>query len=165
MTMAEYRDHVAAGAAARKADRQAEIAARRKQKRRETLARQSATKAERKARQSERQRIWREANREKARALQKAWRDRNQDKCRADKRARKVAKRITLVRELTKLQRGRCAYCPAKLDGGFHVDHIMPLKLGGPDKRSNLQLACEPCNLTKSAQHPIDFARSTGRLL
>lgn len=165
LTMAEYRAKVSAEAMARKAVRQAQIAERREQKRRETLARQSATAAERKARQREQQKRWREANPGKSAALQRAWKDRNREKVRTGKRARKSAKRITLVRELTKLQRGRCAYCREKLGDSFHVDHVMPLKLGGPDKRSNLQLACEPCNLTKNAQHPIDFARSTGRLL
>lgn len=113
----------------------------------------------------EQSRKWREANPGKSAALQRAWRQNNRDRVRAAKRARKSTKRITLVRELTQLQRGRCAYCRAKLGDEFHVDHVMPLKLGGPDRRSNLQLACEPCNLTKSAQDPIDFARSTGRLL
>lgn len=113
----------------------------------------------------EQSRKWRAANPGKSAALQKVWRDGNQEKRRASKRARKAAKRVTLVRELTKLQRGRCAYCRATLGNDFHVDHVMPLKLGGADHRSNLQLACESCNLTKSAQHPVDFAQSLGRLI
>lgn len=113
----------------------------------------------------ERGRKWREANRDKCMALQKAWRDRNQDRRRADKRVRKAAKRITLVRELTRLQRGRCAYCRVRLGNEFHVDHVMPLKRGGPDRRSNLQLACVDCNQSKAARDPVEFARSIGRLL
>jgi 5-methylcytosine-specific restriction endonuclease McrA len=165
MTMAEYRAKMAKDAAERKKSHQADIEARRAQKRRDTLARQAALKAERTARQREQQRLWRGANRDKARALQKAWRDRNREKRRNDKRARSTAKRATLVRDLTKLQRGRCAYCRVKLGTTFHVDHIMPLKLGGADRRSNLQLACETCNLTKNAQHPVAFAQSLGLLL
>lgn len=113
----------------------------------------------------ERSRKWREDNPGKSAALQRVWRQQNRERVRASKRARKTAKRITLVRELTKLQRGRCAYCRIRLSDEMHVDHVTPLKRGGPDRRSNLQLTCESCNLTKSAQDPIDFARSTGRLL
>lgn len=113
----------------------------------------------------EQSRKWREANPGKSAALQRAWRGKNREKVRAAKRGRKTAKRVTLVRELMKLQNGRCAYCRIKLGSEFHVDHAMPLKLGGPDRRSNLQLTCIPCNLSKSAQHPITFARSKGMLL
>lgn len=113
----------------------------------------------------EQSRKWREANPGKSATLQRAWRGKNREKVRANKRSRKAAKRITLVRELTKLQRGRCAYCRTRLADEFHVDHVMPLKRGGPDRRSNLQLTCVPCNLAKSAQHPIAFAQSKGMLL
>lgn len=110
-------------------------------------------------------RVWRLANPGKSAILQKAWREKNRDKVRANKRARKASKRATVIRDLMKLQRGRCAYCREKLTADAHVDHVMPLKLDGPDKRSNLQLACAPCNLSKSARHPIEFAQSLGRLL
>lgn len=165
LTIVEYRAKIAADAAARKAARQAEIAERRASKRHNTLARQAATKDARAARQREKSKAWREANRDRFLELQKEWRERNIEKRRAAKRSRKTAKRVTLVRELTKLQRGRCAYCCVKLGSDFHVDHIMPLKLGGPDERSNLQLACGPCNLSKSAKHPVAYAQSLGRLI
>lgn len=108
---------------------------------------------------------WRAANPGKSAILQKAWKDKNPEKVRALKRARKVAKRAMIKRDLMKLQRGRCAYCREKLGVDTHVDHVMPLKRGGPDKRSNLQLTCAPCNLTKNARHPITFAQSLGMLL
>jgi 5-methylcytosine-specific restriction endonuclease McrA len=127
-------------------------------------AERSSRKAASHKRQREKQAAWREANRDRARELVRRWKEANREKVRAAKRSRRASKRITLVRELTKLQRGRCAYCRVKLDK-LHVDHVMPLKLGGPDHRSNLQITCEPCNLTKSAKDPIVFARSTGRLL
>lgn len=47
-------------------------------------------------------------------------------------------------------QGGICALCPKTLNGGFHVDHIMPLSKGGSDWPENIQLTCPPCNIRKS---------------
>lgn len=144
------------------ADMRAAAKALRREKERQRSRERYLANRERNLEQSKK---WREANPEKSKTLQKAWRDRNPEKRRKDKRARKTAKRVTLVRELTRLQRGRCAYCRVKLDGDLQVDHVMPLKRGGPDKRPNLQLACVDCNSAKAARDPIEFAQSTGRLL
>jgi 5-methylcytosine-specific restriction endonuclease McrA len=69
------------------------------------------------------------------------------------------------VDEIFALQRGKCGVCRKKLRDKFHCDHIIPLVLGGINKRSNIQLLCPPCNLTKGRQHPIEFSRSLGLLL
>jgi len=69
------------------------------------------------------------------------------------------------VDELLNLQRSRCAYCKRSIKSKFHVDHIVPLSKGGTNDRRNVQLLCQPCNQTKHARHPIDFARSRGLLL
>jgi 5-methylcytosine-specific restriction endonuclease McrA len=73
------------------------------------------------------------------------------------------------VLTLLAAQKSRCMNClkkfPAKGHGRFHVDHIMPLALGGSNAPSNIQLLCAPCNLRKSAKHPLAFARQCGRLL
>lgn len=68
---------------------------------------------------------------------------------------------------LLKRQKSRCAnsLCKESLKSGYHADHIMPLKLGGGNSIRNIQLLCAPCNLGKSAKHPIDWARSHGALL
>ncbi len=67
---------------------------------------------------------------------------------------------------LLKSQRWSCVNCRAPLkETGYHIDHIMPLSLGGKNSDSNIQLLCPSCNLTKSAKHPIDWAQSQGRLL
>jgi 5-methylcytosine-specific restriction endonuclease McrA len=63
-----------------------------------------------------------------------------------------------------KSQRGRCAFCPAKLRS-WHVDHRVALSKGGDNSKRNLQLLCRPCNLRKFNKDEIAFAQETGRLL
>lgn len=69
------------------------------------------------------------------------------------------------VRELLVLQKHQCVYCRTSLKPGYHVDHIIPLNLGGRNDRTNLQITCARCNLRKNAKHPIEFAREIGMLV
>lgn len=73
------------------------------------------------------------------------------------------------VRRIFENQRGMCANCEAKLlksgANKYHVDHIMPLALGGSNWTSNLQCLCKSCNLSKNAKDPIDWAKENGRLI
>lgn len=66
---------------------------------------------------------------------------------------------------IMKMQRGRCAYCRTLLRHGMHVDHIIPIRRGGSNAPSNIQILCPPCNCSKSAKDPIIFARQRGLLL
>ena len=67
--------------------------------------------------------------------------------------------------DILRAQRGKCAYCRQKIGKRRHVDHIMPLALGGTNDRGNLQLLCPSCNRTKSATHPIVHAQRMGKLI
>lgn len=53
---------------------------------------------------------------------------------------------------LEQRQRLRCALCGTVLDSDArrHVDHIVPVALGGKSVMSNYQLLCRRCNLGKS---------------
>jgi len=66
-------------------------------------------------------------------------------------------------------QRGLCANCKTKLFKSgkqkYHVDHIMPLALGGSNWPSNLQCLCPPCNHSKAAKSPEAWAKQQGKLL
>jgi 5-methylcytosine-specific restriction endonuclease McrA len=66
---------------------------------------------------------------------------------------------------LFEAQHGKCAYCRIGLRQGYHVDHIMPLARNGGNGRQNLQLLCAPCNQSKSARDPIEYAQSKGMLI
>jgi 5-methylcytosine-specific restriction endonuclease McrA len=55
-------------------------------------------------------------------------------------------------------QTGKCFYCGTKLNGSWHVDHVVPLVLGGTNHPENIVVACPKCNLAKNAKHPMDFA-------
>lgn len=46
------------------------------------------------------------------------------------------------------LKQNFCAYCMGD-KGPFHLDHIIPLALGGRDTEENFQLLCAKCNITK----------------
>lgn len=110
-------------------------------------------------------------NREKYIALNKQWAKDNPEKmavirANRDKRVKgsgKLSKGI--ANKLMVLQKGRCACCGKSLNEGFHLDHVMPLALGGENVDSNIQLLTPTCNLKKKALHPIDYMQSKGRLL
>jgi len=71
-----------------------------------------------------------------------------------------------LFQKLMKLQKSKCACCKSDLAKiKPHMDHIMPLALGGENTDSNIQLLCYVCNQSKHAKHPVEFMQSRGFLL
>jgi len=129
---------------------------------------------------------WYAENRDKAKANSAAWAAANPDKAKANvakwyaanaesnrlyshnrrAREREVGGRLSkgLAEKLFKLQRGKCACCGVKIVVN-HLDHRIPVALGGPNEDWNMQLLCPPCNLSKHAKDPIDFMQSRGFLL
>lgn len=69
-----------------------------------------------------------------------------------------------IIQKLLLLQKGRCACCGKKLMK-YHLDHIMPLALGGRHEDSNMQLLTPSCNARKGAKSPEQFARERGLLI
>lgn len=72
---------------------------------------------------------------------------------------------LGIVEQLIRAQKGKCACCGERLGADYHIDHIMPLALGGKHEDSNIQLLHARCNLQKHAKHPVDFMRERGFLL
>lgn len=70
------------------------------------------------------------------------------------------------LKRILEAQGHRCTYCCADLRKVTkHLDHIVPLALGGSNAPENLQWLCAPCNLSKGARDPIDFAQERGLLI
>jgi hypothetical protein len=70
-----------------------------------------------------------------------------------------------IIKTLYHLQQGLCVCCREPLGEDYHLDHIMPLKLGGANTDDNVQLMKAKCNMSKQAKHPIDYMQSKGFLL
>lgn len=116
---------------------------------------------------------WKSANPDKAKASAAKWKASNPESCRVYSHNRRARKRKNggklssgISERLFKLQRGKCACgCGQSLGDDYHLDHIMPLALGGSNTDENIQLLTATCNMQKNAKHPIDFMQSRGFLL
>jgi 5-methylcytosine-specific restriction endonuclease McrA len=115
---------------------------------------------------------WTAANPERHAKNRAAWNAANPEKRRIHKQNRLSQKRANggklssdLSAKLFKLQRGKCACCGLPLGDNYHLDHIMPIALGGANEDSNIQLLRQRCNNQKHAKHPVDFMQSRGFLL
>lgn len=115
---------------------------------------------------------WRDENPERMKVLQTRWCVENPEKVRASSNKRRALVKQadgsftgTDIYALLRQQRGKCVACGVNIKKAYHVDHIMPLALGGHNGITNIQLLCPHCNQSKSAKHPVDFMQSRGFLL
>ena len=165
LAQAEYR------AKNKDAIRAADLAYREKNKERE-LARGAAWRAENPEKERARTAAYRNANKAKDAARKAEYARKNPDVVRAiasRRRARVKGAAGTHtaadIKSLKQIQRSACAVCRADISASYHVDHVLPLALGGTNGKENLQLLCPSCNHSKSAKHPIDFMQQMGFLL
>lgn len=116
---------------------------------------------------------YRAANPDKVKAYQVAYAAANPESMRIRKHTRRARERESggtlsrgLSAKLVVLQKGKCTCgCNQPLGTDYHLDHIMPLALGGDNTDSNIQLLRAKCNLQKSKKHPVDFMQQKGFLL
>lgn len=72
--------------------------------------------------------------------------------------ARMIGKLSKDIRKkLYDAQKGKCPCCGRDLGKSPHLDHIMPLALGGTNVDENMQLLRAACNMQKSKSHPDVF--------
>lgn len=112
---------------------------------------------------------WRKANAEKVKKTRAIWVKNNAKLCRIHCNNRRVrmaggSLSLDIVDRLFRLQKGLCPCCKMPLGIKFHVDHIMPISLGGTNTDNNVQLLKATCNLKKNAKDPIDYMQSKGFL-
>lgn len=143
-----------------------------RQKHRPRTGYQRAYYAENRDKVSARKRAWKEQNRERVNAQEREWRRKNPEKCSATRRSSDARRRACveagisgpdLERWLSE-QKKVCYWCGARCPKQFHVDHYTPLSKGGKHEECNLVIACQSCNLRKSARDPYEFAAQVGRL-
>jgi len=115
---------------------------------------------------------WRKANPGRTEVNSAAWRKANPEKNRIYKHNRRAKERVAggklsvgLAARLFVLQNGKCPCCNQSLGKKYHLDHIMPIALGGQNIDNNIQLLRSTCNHQKLAKHPIDFMQQRGFLL
>ncbi len=113
---------------------------------------------------------WYEKHKESIKTKASEYRKKNPEKVRALNQSRRGLERSgklspDIIEKLMTAQKNLCVCCRKKLGKDFHLDHIVPLSLGGTNADENMQLLKAKCNLQKNAKHPVDFMRERGFLL
>lgn len=136
--------------------------------------RRKATSAKYRKAHPEEQKQYYKANAEKIKARVREWYEKNTEKVSAYKKSwfkdnpearpeYKARRRVRIgddrlprgsIKKLYAAQNGLCACCGGELGEKYHVDHIMPLALGGRHILGNIQLLLPLCNQRKSSLHP-----------
>ena len=115
--------------------------------------------------------VYKDVNKEKIAIKAKVWQQANPDNYIRAKHRRRALKlnaggtyTVLDINTLLVNQDIKCVYCKTELilegKGKYHVDHKMPLFLGGSNYPDNLQLLCPSCNCSKGAKHPYVFEKT-----
>lgn len=138
----------------------------------QTIERQRTYYQKNKELLNSKKRLYRQENKDHVKNIEREWREINKDKVREMKRRYKHKRRsaegsltMGIADRLYAIQKGKCVCCGVSIKDGYHMDHIMPLALGGTNTDNNIQLLSPSCNNKKSAKHPIDYMQSKGFLL
>ena len=119
-------------------------------------------------------REYRENHKEHERKMGKIWRVNNPHKgaeVASKRRAIKLNQMGNVspnIKEtLLEAQNFLCLACQKTLEDSsdIHLDHIMPLKLGGLHDDENLQILCRSCNCHKSSKHPDVWEKEQKQLI
>lgn len=118
---------------------------------------------------AERNSKWQKANPDKVAERNRKWKQSNPEKVKVVTHNRRAKAKgnggklsASIVQKLLTKQNNKCVCCGASLDNGYHLDHIMPLALGGMNDDSNVQLLTPKCNMSKGSKHPDVWAGEKG---
>ena len=125
---------------------------------------------------NQRSSLYYKSNQIKMDAKNKAYREANREKVNAcmrivtqNRRAKQRKNGGVLSKGLAKrlfmLQKGKCPCCQQPLGKNYHMDHIIPIFMGGANTDDNIQLLRRRCNIQKTIKHPINFMQERGFLL
>ena len=84
---------------------------------------------------------------------------------RARKKGNGGAHTVSDIQFLLAQQKEKCVCCRKSIKKQYHIDHIIPIALGGGSEKENLQLLCPACNRQKCAKHPVEFMQEQGFLI
>ena len=105
-----------------------------------------------------------EANKEKVAAMTKAWALANPESRKIHKHTRRAKEKTIngvlskgLSAKLLQLQNGLCFCCKQPLLDKIHLDHWVPLALGGSNTDDNIRLLHPRCNQAKGAMMPETY--------
>jgi HNH endonuclease len=116
-------------------------------------------------------RKWYQANSKRAVQISTNWAKNNREKIRTRNRNRKARRigapgshTVEQILEILEFQDWKCAghHCSRSIRTDRHIDHILPLLLGGSNYVWNLQGLCPTCNCRKNGKHPIVWAAENG---
>ena len=103
---------------------------------------------------------YRSRNAAKIRERSQRWRAENKDKVRVYNHSRRRSGSTIVESDIIhkiELQIGLCFYCCKRLNDNYHVDHLIPIALGGSNSPENIVIACPTCNLQKNSIDPTEF--------
>jgi 5-methylcytosine-specific restriction endonuclease McrA len=164
---AEHREEIIARVARYVEEKREEVKARQARHyashREKLCARQRAYQASHRDEVSARNRAYHAAHREElgayARAYQKAHPDghRQQGATRRARLHNSPAERFTRA-EIYQRDRGICHLCHKRVDPQkWHLDHLVPISLGGPHTRDNVAVSHPLCNIRRNASGPAQL--------
>jgi hypothetical protein len=118
-------------------------------------------------------------NKNKRIAKVNEWQASNQDRVKSYRTNHKAMRRKAVgkhtakeIKDLMNRQGNKCAECKCNISikktpkiAHAHLDHIVPISIGGSNLIKNLQYLCLGCNLSKGALDPLEWAKRNNRLL
>jgi 5-methylcytosine-specific restriction endonuclease McrA len=115
---------------------------------------------------------WHATHPDEARERRKRWRGENPEREKIHKHTRRTrisesggSFTVSDIQNMLKQQKGKCIVCLTSIKENYHIDHVIPVSKGGSSDRSNLQLLCPRCNMSKHDRDNITFMQQNGYLL